>query len=249
MSKLTGQVAVVTGASKGIGSRSPCRCADRLAPKAIIAMPALRQPVLTHNRLWTGSNTWPSQIVGRDGPCASAERAAARAATWLSASLLEPAQAERLTDALFAASRYWSIELQPSKGLAGAPADALAAARDTATNPAVLDAFALAIVAGAGPPAYPEIAGRAPDLARARRDANAIARATAELRKLVPNPGSYVSESDFFEKDWQNAFSGDNYPRLRAVKAKYDPNGLFFVHHGVGSEDWSADGFTRLAEQ
>jgi hypothetical protein len=32
-----------------------------------------------------------------------------------------------------------------------------------------------------------------------------IARATAELRKLVPNPGSYVSESDFFEKDWQHA--------------------------------------------
>ena len=129
-------------------------------------------------------------------------------------------QAERLSDALFAASRYWSIELQPSKGLAGAPAEVLAAARDTATNPAVLDAFALAIVAGRGPPAYPGIAGHAPDLARARRDVNAIAHATAELRKLVPNPGSYVSESDFFEKDWQHAFWGENYPRLRAVKAK-----------------------------
>jgi hypothetical protein len=30
------------------------------------------------------------------------------------------------------------------------------------------------------------------------------------------------------------------------VKKHYDPSGLFFVHHGVGSEDWSADGFTRL---
>jgi hypothetical protein len=30
------------------------------------------------------------------------------------------------------------------------------------------------------------------------------------------------------------------------VKGKYDPDGLFFVHHGVGSEDWSADGFTRV---
>jgi hypothetical protein len=29
------------------------------------------------------------------------------------------------------------------------------------------------------------------------------------------------------------------------VKARYDPHGLFFVHHGVGSEDWSADGFMR----
>jgi hypothetical protein len=38
--------------------------------------------------------------------------------------------------------------------LAGAPADAVAAARDTAMNPAVLDAFALAINASAGPPAF-----------------------------------------------------------------------------------------------
>jgi hypothetical protein len=30
------------------------------------------------------------------------------------------------------------------------------------------------------------------------------------------------------------------------VKAKYDPEGLFFVHNGVGSEQWSPDGFTRL---
>jgi hypothetical protein len=30
------------------------------------------------------------------------------------------------------------------------------------------------------------------------------------------------------------------------VKDKYDPDGLFFVHHGVGSERWSPDGFTKL---
>jgi hypothetical protein len=29
------------------------------------------------------------------------------------------------------------------------------------------------------------------------------------------------------------------------VKRRYDPGGLFFVHHGVGSEEWSADGFIR----
>jgi hypothetical protein len=33
---------------------------------------------------------------------------------------------------------------------------------------------------------------------------------------------------------------------LQTVKTKHDPMGLFFVHHGVGSEEWSADGFTRL---
>jgi hypothetical protein len=31
------------------------------------------------------------------------------------------------------------------------------------------------------------------------------------------------------------------------VEKKYDPDGLFFVDHGVGSERWSADGFTKLA--
>jgi len=35
--------------------------------------------------------------------------------------------------------------------------------------------------------------------------------------------------------------------RLLAVKDRYDPDGLFLVHHGVGSERWSPDGFTRLA--
>jgi hypothetical protein len=67
-----------------------------------------------------------------------------------------------------------------------------------------------------------------------------------ELRKLVPSPGSYVSESNFFEPGWQQSFWGANYPRLLAAKNQYDPEGLFFVHHGVGSESWSADGFTRL---
>ena len=49
-----------------------------------------------------------------------------------------------------------------------------------------------------------------------------------------------------FEPDWRGAFWGANYPRLRQVKDKYDPDGLFFVHHGVGSEDFSPDGFIRL---
>jgi hypothetical protein len=91
------------------------------------------------------------------------------------------------------------------------------------------------------------IAAHEPNIAEARADAEAIERAMAELRKLVPEPASYVSESNFFEQQWQRAFWGDNYQRLLEVKTKYDPQGLFFVHHGVGSEAWSADGFTRLA--
>ncbi|CAN5727051.1 FAD-binding protein [soil metagenome] len=166
--------------------------------------------------------------------------------TWMPAALLEPARQPQLVDALFAASRRWTTALHFNKGLAGAPADALAAARDTATNPVATDAFALAIVAASGPPAFPGIAGHEPDLTSARSAAGQISAAMGELRKLVPEPGSYVSESNYFEADWRGAFWGGNYPRLKQVKEKYDPAGLFFVHHGVGSEDWSPDGFTRL---
>ena len=66
------------------------------------------------------------------------------------------------------------------------------------------------------------------------------------LRALAPEGGSYVSESSYFEKAWQRSHWGANYARLAATKKRYDPEGLFFVHPGVGSEEWSADGFTRL---
>jgi hypothetical protein len=169
------------------------------------------------------------------------------ASQWLPASLLGNDRQRQLADALFASTRYWYVGLHFNKGLAGGTEDAIADAGDTAMNPAVLHAFALAIIAGGEGPAFPGIPGHEPHLAEARENAGKIARSMEQLRKLVPDPGSYVSESDFFEKSWQQSFWGTNYPRLQAVKRKYDPDGLFFVHHGVGSEEWSADGFTRLS--
>jgi FAD/FMN-containing dehydrogenase len=166
---------------------------------------------------------------------------------WMPAALLAPHERPRLIEALFAASRHKEVELHFNKGLAGAPAAARAAARATATHPAVCDAFALALIADAGAPNYPGMGGAPRDTPAARSDARAIDAATAELTRIVPRPGSYVSESNFFNGRWNQAFWGEHYPRLRAIKARYDPDGLFIVHHGVGSEDWSADGFTRLA--
>lgn len=166
---------------------------------------------------------------------------------WLPDSLLVGESHERFLDALFAALQRSAVSLHFNKGLAGAAEDIVAASKDTATHPAVQTAFALAIVAGLRAPAYQWVPGIELDLARARRDAAAFAQAMQELHKVVPAPGAYLAESDFFEKNWQRAFWGDNYRRLQAVKAAYDPHGLFFVHHGVGSEDWSADGFTRIS--
>jgi FAD/FMN-containing dehydrogenase len=110
----------------------------------------------------------------------------------------------------------------------------------------VLDAFALALIADGEGPAYPGMSRPPIDLQAAHADARAIDLAAAELRKVVPNAGSYVAESNYFNSSWQRAYWGDNYARLQAIKHSYDPGGLFFVHHGVGSEGWSPDGFTRM---
>ncbi len=164
---------------------------------------------------------------------------------WLPQSLLADGASERLIEATFAASRKWSVGYHFNKGLAGAPAEALAAARGTAMHPAAIDAFALIIVAAGGPPAFAGITGHEPDLAKAKSQAAAVSASLAEMAKLAPGTPAYSLEAGYFQRDWQQSFWGPNYERLQAIKKKYDPEGLFFIHHGVGSEAWSADGFTR----
>jgi FAD/FMN-containing dehydrogenase len=166
---------------------------------------------------------------------------------WLPAALLQAERQAALADAIFRASRHWQLGFHFNKGLAGAPAEEIDAARGTAMHPGALDAFALLIIAGGEGPRFPGMPGSGPDKAHARRRAAQIARAMDEMLAVAPGAGSYVSESDYFQRDWQSAFWGSNYQRLAQVKQKYDPGGLFFVHHGVGSERWSSDGFTPLA--
>jgi hypothetical protein len=184
---------------------------------------------------------WPAN-VGEAGHVIYAYESA-----WLPASLLKPERRDALADALFETSQIWPVELHFQKGLAGAPPDVLKACANTATNPAVLDAFVLAILGSEGPPAFPNLPGYSPDVEAARHDAAIVAKAMGRLRQVAPNSGSYVNETSFFEPDWQRSFWGASYARLRGIKRTYDPTGLFFVHHGVGSEDWSPDGFTRVA--
>ena len=203
-----------------------------IAPGAFVADDRPHAPA--GNFYWAGDRNQVGQVL-------YAYRSA-----WLPVSLLQEKERPRLVEALFESTRHWGMSLHFNKGLAGAPAEEIAAARDTATNPAVLDAFALAICGADGPPAFPGVKGHEPNLNAAGRAASAVTKSMDKLLEVVDAAGSYVSESDFFESQWRRSFWGSNYPRLAAVKKKYDPDGLFTVHHGVGSEEWSADGFTRL---
>jgi FAD/FMN-containing dehydrogenase len=147
---------------------------------------------------------------------------------------------------LFSASRFTEVELHFNKGLAGAPSEAIESAKDTAMNPAVCGAFVLAIVADGEGAAYPGIPNHEPDIAKGRKAADTVHRCMNELRAVASSSGAYVSESNFFESDFEHSYWGANHARLAEIKKKYDPDGLFFVHNGVGSEQWTPDGFTRL---
>lgn len=166
---------------------------------------------------------------------------------WLPARLLSSAARRQLADAVFAATRHWNVDFHFNKGLAGAAAEEIEAARDTAMNPQVLDAFALAIIAGGEPAAFDGIADHEPNLTVARANAGAMTRAMQEILKVAPGAGAYLSEADFFDPNWKQSYWGSNFDRLASVKKRYDPDGLFFTHHGVGSDEWSTDGFTRRA--
>ena len=137
-----------------------------------------------------------------------------------------PTGAQSLADALFAAAKPFGVALHFNKGLAGAPADAIAAAKDTATNPAVVDAFALVLSGAFAQPAYPGVPGHEPDAGAARSQFDAVNQSMDEIRKLLPRVTSYVWETDSFQPNWQDAFWGENYSRLRTIKDKYDPAGL-----------------------
>lgn len=222
-------------------------------PMLVAALPA--------NRLWDGAFMaahMPSAVVMDDRPGAmpgrwwwagNTEEVGAfwhgYESAWMPSSLLAADNRGRLVNAWFEASRHWSVSFHFNKGLAGAPAEVIAACRDTPMNPQVLDAFALAIIAMDGPSAYAGLPP--PDLTEARDDRARIRLAMSALRQVAPNAGSYLSECDFDLSDWGRACWGDHWSRLSAIKSQYDPEGMFVVHHGVGSEKWSADGFTKLA--
>ena len=62
----------------------------------------------------------------------------------------------------------------------------------------------------------------------------AASKTITALRAITPSSGAYWNESDRYEPNWEQSFWGaENYSRLKAIKQKYDPSGMFRVWNGV----------------
>ena len=64
---------------------------------------------------------------------------------------------------------------------------------------------------------------------------------TQALEELAPESGAYGNEANPWTEDWQEAFWGENYPRLLAIKQKYDPDELLMCFKCVGFDDKTMD--------
>ena len=59
--------------------------------------------------------------------------------------------------------------------------------------------------------------------------------------KVLESPPTLIEDdlqASLYEKNFQNTFFGSHYARLKSIKRVYDPNDLFIVASGVGSDDW-----------
>jgi hypothetical protein len=64
----------------------------------------------------------------------------------------------------------------------------------------------------------------------------------------VAGSSAYMNEADFQEPDYENVFFGENYEKLLAIKQKWDPNSLFYVTAGVGSDVWTVANDGRMCK-
>ncbi|KAK7052473.1 FAD-binding domain-containing protein [Favolaschia claudopus] len=71
----------------------------------------------------------------------------------------------------------------------------------------------------------------------------------AAIHKMTGDNGpgaAYSNEAAQVEKHPEETFFGHNYLKLKSIKDKYDPKGVFIVRNGVGSDEWNAQGTCRL---
>ncbi|KAK4160453.1 bifunctional solanapyrone synthase [Cladorrhinum sp. PSN259] len=107
--------------------------------------------------------------------------------------------------------------------------------QDNSVNPAWRKTTGFFILAAAWP-------ATAPDSVIQQQSETLTNDWMAAWRAVSPGAGSYGSEGDINEPNFQQSFYGSYYPRLLALKKKYDPTGLFYAPTAVGSEDWYITG-------
>ncbi|QBZ65924.1 hypothetical protein PoMZ_12891 [Pyricularia oryzae] len=66
----------------------------------------------------------------------------------------------------------------------------------------------------------------------------AVDQSVAALRELAPDMGAYMNEANAYEPNFQRAFWGSNYDRLKTIKRDVDPDDVFWCHPCVGNERW-----------
>ncbi|KAJ3048152.1 hypothetical protein HK097_010820 [Rhizophlyctis rosea] len=73
-----------------------------------------------------------------------------------------------------------------------------------------------------------------------------VANATEALKRLAPDGGAYINESDAFEKGWIESKYGSSYRRLKEIKRRVDPEEVFICRQCVGWEGWDDEGVCRV---
>lgn len=155
---------------------------------------------------------------------------------WLPLSLFNEEKINQLTETFYQASRLFPVTLHVNKGLSGASQDAINRGRETSTHPGVYNAVGLIILTTGSNQVYPCVKNQEPDTKAANKIARKITQATQLFIRAAPHAGTYANKADYFQKDWQRAFWGDNYKKLLKIKHQYDPERVFYCHHCVGSE-------------
>ncbi|KAG0155937.1 hypothetical protein PDIDSM_3110 [Penicillium digitatum] len=69
-----------------------------------------------------------------------------------------------------------------------------------------------------------------------------------KLTALSPESGAYMNEGNFQQPNFKEVFYGTNYNTLRSIKAKYDPNAIFYARTAVGSDEWTESEDGRLCK-
>jgi len=161
---------------------------------------------------------------------------------YLPKSLFDKKNIAKTADTFYKASRLGDISISLNKGMSGASKEATELTKQTSMDPRVFDANALVIMSSSSDK---PVLGKSDIPADKKKEVDNIYKAMEMIEALAPQAGSYANEADYFQKDWQNIFWGSNYKHLLSIKNKYDPKGLFYCHHCVGSEEWQEGGMCK----